>query len=61
MIQRLGLQIPAEVGEFFNFKNYLCKLPIGNEFQLGNNSNVNEMEYLNSTVDFNKGTVKFHN
>ena len=33
--QRLGVQIPAGVGEFFNFKNYLCKLPIGNKFQLG--------------------------
>ena len=39
MIQRLGVQIPAEVGGFLIFKTYLCKLPIGNKFQLGRNSN----------------------
>ena len=39
--QRLGVQIPAEVGFFFFiFKNYLCKLPIGNKFQLGKLYNV---------------------
>ena len=38
MIQRLVVQIPAEVGNFKNFKNYLGKLAIGNKFQLGNNS-----------------------
>ena len=36
--QRLGVQIPAQVVEFFIFKKYLCKLPIGNKFQLGKNS-----------------------
>ena len=30
--------LPAEVGEFFNFKNYLCKLPIGNKSQLAKTS-----------------------
>ena len=27
--------IPAWVGDFLIFKNYLCKLPIGNKLQLG--------------------------
>ena len=38
MIQRLRVQTPAEVGDFFLIlKNYLCKLPFGNKFELGNN------------------------
>ena len=42
MIQRLGVQIPAEVGGFLIFKitRANCKLPISNKFQLGQNSNV---------------------
>ena len=28
----LGVHIPAQVGEFFIFKNYMCKLPLAINF-----------------------------
>ena len=33
--QRWGLKSQQRLGNFLIFKNYLCKLPIGNKFQLG--------------------------
>ena len=38
--QRLGFKSQQRWGIFLIFKNYLCKLPIGNKFQLGKNFNV---------------------
>ena len=35
MSQRLGVQIPAQVGEFLIFKNFFCQLPFGKKIQLG--------------------------
>ena len=51
MIQRLGVQIPAEVEEFFNSKKTLVQT--ANKFQLGNDSIVSSYCYfLSSAPDF---------
>ena len=60
MIQRLGVEIPAEVEEVFNLKNYWWKLPIANKFQLGNISIV-EDTYKNSeysTIQYQAGRLE---
>ena len=41
---------PSRGGEIFNFKNYLCKLPVGNKFQLRKNSIEWSFHIMNNSL-----------